>query len=113
MPFIKIKTNTAAAAAQKEQIKTQLGAAIPAIPGKSERWLMVGIEDSYPLWFQGSDAPAAIAEVSIYGKASETALNDLTGRITSILADVLAVSPDRVYVSYLCTPYWGWNGANF
>ena len=113
MPFINVKTNASVSKEQCEKIKSQLGQAITAIPGKSEGWLMVGIEPEYTLYFKGSDVPAAIAEVSIYGNASPAAMNDLTGQITGILTNQLGISGDRVYVSYMCTPNWGWNGNNF
>lgn len=112
MPFINVKTNVSAGA-KAEDIKARLGSAITAIPGKSEGWLMVGLEDEYKLWFKGSDAPAAIAEVSVFGSPSGSALNNLTSQITDILTSALGVPADRVYVSYMCTDSWGWNGNNF
>lgn len=113
MPFINVKTNCAIPAQKAEDIKSKLGIAITAIPGKSEGWLMVNIEDSCKLYFKGTDAPAAMVQVSVYGKASSNALNTLTSNITGIMLDDLGISTDRVYVSYMCTDDWGWNGANF
>jgi phenylpyruvate tautomerase PptA (4-oxalocrotonate tautomerase family) len=54
-----------------------------------------------------------MVEVSIYGKASDNALSVLTSNITGIMLDVLGISTDRVYVSYMTTDNWGWNGSNF
>lgn len=53
MPFINVKTNADVPADKAKAIKSALGLAITAIPGKSEGWLMVGIEDNYKLFFQG------------------------------------------------------------
>ena len=113
MPFINVKTNVEVSEEKSEQIKAKLGLAITAIPGKSEGWLMVGIEDNYKLYFKGTKAPAAMVEVSLYGKASSNALGSLSSNITGIMGDVLGISSDRVYVSYMSTPDWGWNGSNF
>jgi len=113
MPFINVKTNASVSADKAEVIKSQLGQAITAIPGKSEGWLMVGIEPEYKLWFKGSDEAAAMVEVSIYGSASDNALNTLTSHITGILTDQLGISSDRIYVKYAETDKWGWNGSNF
>ena len=113
MPFINVKTNVSASDEQKTSIKSALGRAITAIPGKSEGWLMVGIEADYDLWFKGEDAPAAMVEVSIYGSASSNALTTLTSHITGILTDQLKISSDRIYVKYSETDNWGWNGSNF
>ena len=58
MPFINVKTNIPVSENAQEALKTRLGQAIEAIPGKSEAWLMVGVEPECALWFQGTDAPA-------------------------------------------------------
>lgn len=113
MPFINVKTNCELTPASIDSIKTKLGQAITAIPGKSEGWLMVDIEDGHKLYFKGTDAPAAMVSVSIYGNASQNALNVLTSHITGILIEEAGISSDRIYVSYMCTNDWGWNGSNF
>ena len=113
MPFIKVNTNSEVSAAQAEIIKSKLGLAITAIPGKSEGWLMVSVSGGQQLWFRGTPEPAAIAEVSLYGSASGNALSTLTAHITGILTDTLGIASDRIYVSYMMTDQWGWNGANF
>ena len=113
MPFINVKTNAAVSADKKESIKTALGQAITAIPGKSESWLMVGIEPETALWFKGSDAPAAMVEVSVFGSASASAYSALTAKVTDVLNSDLGIAPDRIYVKYSETPNWGWNGSNF
>jgi phenylpyruvate tautomerase PptA (4-oxalocrotonate tautomerase family) len=113
MPFINVKTNTPVSQDKMQTIKSSLGQAITAIPGKSESWLMVGIEPDYALWFKGSDAPAAMVEVSVYGGASPSAYSNLTAQVTDILNNSLGISPDRIYVKYFETPNWGWNGSNF
>lgn len=58
MPFIEVKTteNLSAVAAE---LKSALGDAITAIPGKSESWLMVNLVGEQKMYFQGSDAPCA------------------------------------------------------
>ncbi|MCR5305934.1 MAG: hypothetical protein K6E36_05475 [Oscillospiraceae bacterium] len=113
MPFINVKTNVPVSAEQAEQVKSAFGSAITAIPGKSEGWLMVGIEGGSMLWFKGTDKPAAMTEVSLYGSASPNSLNQLTAKITEVLSGSLGIPSDRIYVSYHATPNWGWNGSNF
>lgn len=112
MPFINVKTNSAVSKEKEISIKTQLGQAITAIPGKSEDWLMVGIEPEYVLYFKGSDEPCAMVEVSILGTASSNALTTLTSNITGILTSNLGIASDRVYIKYTQHPEWGWNGIN-
>lgn len=113
MPFINVKTNVSVSKEKITEIKSKLGQSITAIPGKSEAWLMVGIEPEYCLFFKGTDEPAAMVEVSVYGSASSSALDNLTAKITDIVTSNLDISPSRIYVKYDLTPHWGWNGGNF
>ncbi|MDE5563692.1 MAG: hypothetical protein K2I93_00925 [Oscillospiraceae bacterium] len=113
MPFINVKTNIAVSPDKLTAVKAQLGNAITAIPGKSEHWLMVAVEPETALYFQGTDAPAAMVQVQIYGTTSGNACEALTGKICAILETELSIPADRVYVSYWQTPNWGWNNSNF
>lgn len=113
MPFINVKTNQKLNADKIESMKSKLGQAITAVPGKSEGWLMVGVQDDCTLYFKGNDAPAAMVQVSLYGSASSNALTTLTSHITGILQEEAGVPSERVYVSYMSTNEWGWNGVNF
>lgn len=112
MPFINVKTNAAVSKAQCDKIKAALGQAITALPGKSENWLMVGIEPEQVLYFQGSDAPAAMVQVQTYGTNAQ-GTGDLTARICALLNAELGLPQNRIYVSYFGTANWGWNGSNF
>lgn len=109
MPFIEVKTN------QKidKDIKSQLGKAITAIPGKSEAWLMVSLEGEKEMYFKGSDEPCAMFDVSIFGSASNEAYDDLTKRLCRLSEKYLSVSPDRTYVKYTEIDHWGYNNFNF
>jgi len=113
MPFINVMTNTSITSEKKNSIKSALGNAITAIPGKSESWLMVGINPDYTLFFKGDDAPAAMVEVSVFGSANQSAYNKLTAEICDILSGELGIAPARIYVKYSETSNWGWNGGNF
>lgn len=113
MPYINVKTNQKIDSATAETIKSQLGQAISIVPGKSESWLMVELEDERKLYFKGDgSAPLAIVTVEIYGSASSAAYSKLTGEISSILNSGLGISPSNCYVKYYETSNWGWNGSN-
>ena len=113
MPYINVKTNSPLVNAAKEEIKAELGQAITAIPGKSEGWLMVNIDNSGDMWFKGDGSPCAMFEVSIYGAASDSAYDELTKRLCAISQKYLSVSPDRTYVKYSEIDHWGYNNFNF
>ena len=113
MPFINSKVTVKMTEEKKEAIKSRLGEAVASTIGKSESWLMVGFEDSYDLYFQGNRSEeSAYIEVSIYGKASSSAFNALTGVICDIFESELSIPKNRIYVKYQEIPNWGWNGSN-
>lgn len=112
MPFVNVKTNVPVSWDYSADIKTALGRYITAIPGKTEDWLMVGIEGDYDLYFRGTKEPAAMVEVSIFGGAARDAKDIFTSHVTRLLTDTLGIPADRVYVKYTETGNWGWNGSN-
>lgn len=53
MPCIQVKTNVSTSREKADAIKAALGQAIGFLPGKSEDWLMVAIEDGCHMYFGG------------------------------------------------------------
>ncbi|WP_044974048.1 phenylpyruvate tautomerase MIF-related protein [Ruminococcus sp. HUN007] len=113
MPFINVKTNTPVSKDKETALKSALGKAISIIPGKSESWLMVEIEPERKLYFKGTDAPAAMVSVSVFGSADSASFSKLTDSICTILNSELGIDTARTYVKYEATRDWGWNGSNF
>ena len=113
MPLISTHTNIGVSREAEKNMKEKLGKAIQLIPGKSEAWLMLEFLEKTPMYFKGSDAPCALAEVKIFGRADKAAYEKLTGAITQCLSSELAIPADRIYVKYEEADYWGWNGSNF
>jgi hypothetical protein len=113
MPNIQIQTNLTITPEMANELKASLGKAIETIPGKSERWLMVVLEDNKTMYFQGSDAPCALASVELLGSASDATYDNMTEVMCKTLAEKLSVPADRIYVKYTEFSHWGWNGSNF
>ena len=107
-----MKTNRSITKGAAEKFKSDMGSAIEVFPGKSESWLMVGLEEE-TLYFKGSDEPAAIAEVSVYGSLNSAACNKMTELVTESVSNIFDISPSRIYVKYQPIDEWGWNGSNF
>ena len=114
MPCIQLNVSSKLTDANKTNIKSRLGKAIELLPGKSENWLMVTMQDEVSIYFKGNnDKPAAYVAVGVYGREDGRAFNALTGQICAILGDELGIPADRIYVQYSATQHWGWNGGNF
>ena len=114
MPFIDSKISVKATDEQKKELKERLGQAIAIIPGKSESWLMVNLEDDCKMYFRGDDSqPVAFICVNIYGSDNPSAFGKMTAELTKIYGDLFGVAPDHMYVKYAASMEWGWNGSNF
>ena len=113
MPFIDSKVTVKLSEEEKEFIKDRLGKKIDLF-GKTENWLMVGFEDQYDLYFAVKKMErAAYVSVRLYGKASDEACNAFTAAICDVFEEMLGIPASAVYVSYLTTDQWGWNGGIF
>ncbi len=114
MPYINLKTTKSLSKENCQNLKAAFGKAIECFPGKSEAYLMVGIEDNVKLWFRGDDSSdSAILDVELLGAVNSQASAKMTAEICNILSEELGISPDRVYVKYTGYSDWGWNGTNF
>ena len=113
MPFIDSKITVPVTSELKEEIKSELGKLITTL-GKTETYLMVGIEDAYDLWLGGKKLDkGAYVSVSLYGNAPEESYDKLTGQICDLFEEKLGIPGNAVYVTYHPVNDWGWNGSNF
>ena len=114
MPYINVKLTERLDGAKKTELKAALGKAIEAIPGKTEAYLMVCIEDGQDMWFAGDNSkPLAFIDVRILGKAKGEDFSRMTGVLCDIMDKICNVAPSGVYVTYAEVENWGWNGRNF
>ena len=113
MPYIELNTNIEISKELKNEVKSKLGNLIKELPGKSENWLMVNINDKTSLYFKGSDKGAIMIKVLIYGDSySSQVLDNFTSLLTSYLQKELDIDGSRIYISYFFTKNWGLNGSN-
>ncbi len=114
MPYIELKTTKNISEEKGTALKAAFGKAIECFPGKSEGWLMVGIEDNIRMWFRGDDSEdSALVDVCLLGDVNEAGGEKMTAALCDILENELGIPSDRVYVKYSGYKNWGWNGSNF
>ena len=114
MPYIEAKFSCKLDENKISDLKTAFGKAIELIPGKSENWLMVNIEDGKNIFFKGNrDEESAFISVSIFGSASNSAYSDLTAELCKVVLEITGVPASRTYITYSEFDKWGWNGSNF
>lgn len=114
MPYINVKTNAKIDDETKKHIKNRFSDSISIIPGKSDRYLMIAVEDGIDMAFhRDTDAKMAMVAVKIFGGANKSAYQDLTKAICNILRDEIGVEGDCCYVTFEELQYWGYNGFMF
>ena len=114
MPYLRTRVNTPVNEEKTASLRRLFGEAISILPGKTERWLMVDIEENASLSLAGDGSrPLAMLEVELFGKSTPEAYQALTARLTEICEEVLGVAPDGVYVKYAEVEHWGFAGSNF
>lgn len=113
MPFIGMKTNLEVSKEKEISIKQKFGKAIELVPGKSEGWLMVSLEQNCILYFKGqTEQGIAFVEIKLFGSSNSEVYNKLTAAVTKIIHEELDIAPNQIYVKYEEVKYWGWNGGN-
>ena len=111
MPFIIARVNVPVSREQEQEIKSYLGRAIELVPGKSEQYLLLGIEENYHFWLRGDDSqPAAYIEASIFGNESHCGYESFTREITKVFHEVLSIPPENIYLKYDDIRVWGVGG---
>ncbi len=114
MPYIHARINRTLTEEETASLRAEFGTAISLLPGKTERWLMVDIDDGAKLSLAGrADMPLAMLEVELFGASTESAYAALTKRLTEIMREKIGIAPEGVYVKYAEVKTWGFAGENF
>ncbi len=111
MPYIRIETNVNLDKNEEAVLEMELAKSICLLEGKDERWLMTHIHSRQTMRFQGIGDPCVMAIVLVYGKGNS--YSSFVSVLTDILAKVLNVQRQRVYISCFETEQWAWNGQLF
>ena len=115
MPCIQIKTSVKVTEEAANTIKKELGQAITCLPGKTEDWLMVTLEDECRMLFRGETGkPIAFVDVKVFGNRIDSAGSEkMTEQVCRLFQETLGVDPKDLYIRYIASSDWGWNGSNF
>lgn len=112
MPFIEVKTNAVFSKETTDELMKELSSSLKVI-GKSEAYVMCAVNDGMKMSFQGSsEAPTAIVEVKLLGKATKDGYAKATENICKIMQSK-GISGERCYVKYDEVEHWGLNSFMF
>lgn len=111
MPLIQSFISTSLSNNVKEELKSKFGEIIPTIPGKTEQWLMVKIQDQQSLYFRGTKDNCALIDVKLLRKADLEHKKKLVESLTNIVSELCSIPKDRIYITIIELNDWGWNGS--
>jgi len=112
MPYLKVTTNKKID--NKEELLGILSKEVANALGKPEFYVMVSLEDSVHIHFQGSSDLAAFVELRSIGLL-ESQTKDLSKELCQLLEQQFSIPKDRVYINFLDirNTMWGWKGDTF
>lgn len=114
MPYFEVQTSGRLPEAERPALRRELARIIELVPGKSERWVMVHIEDGADMSFAGdAGQPAAMVLLKTFGELDKDLYDLLTRELCASLPQLLKVPAERLYIVYEPICHWGWNGENF
>ncbi|MCI9350181.1 MAG: hypothetical protein HFF83_13340 [Oscillibacter sp.] len=115
MPCIKCSVNQLLTNENKQRLRDGFIDAIQLIPGKTADSVMVILEEGKDLYFhQSAELKIAFIEVNMLLRSDPTEyFSPMSKKICELLSKELGISGANVYIRYLATPDWGWNGRNF
>lgn len=111
MPYIAVSTSKALSDAQKDALKTAIGARIGVIPGKVEAALMVDISDNHTMYFAGEKRELAFVDVRCYGSTEFENKKAFTEAAFEAVQQSTGLPEDGIYLTYSEFANWGTRGS--
>lgn len=111
MPYISVNVTGTLSDAQKDAIKSGLGAKIGLIPNKKESVLMVDLSENHTMYFAGEKRSLAFVDVRCYKSAAFEDKKAFTEAVFQLLQEVIGLTADDIYLSYGEYDTWGTKGS--
>ena len=109
MPYISFKTNHKLTLRQENTIKSKSGELISLIPGKTEKALMIHMEDDQIMYFKGEETPCMMIEINLYKSAEFNDKKKLTEAMIQMIHETTNIEADNIYVIFHEFDHWGLN----
>jgi phenylpyruvate tautomerase PptA (4-oxalocrotonate tautomerase family) len=111
MPLINLNVSAKLSAEDKDTIVKELGQLIGLMPGKSEKYLMVGINDEFTYYLAGKKLErAAFMDLRCLGREKEADQEKFVVKAQEALSRMLDIPIGNIYTNILEMPHWGARG---
>ncbi len=114
MPLLSITSNRKTDDELTDGLLKKASAAVAAMLGKPERYVMVIINHNPQMLFAGEDAPLAYLELKSIGLPSDRT-KELSRTLCDLVSEQMQIPADRIYIEFSDAQrqLWGWNGSTF
>lgn len=110
MPYIHISLTRELSQDQKEAIKSAAGQLIEILPSKTEKGLMIRIDDGQQMFFRGAATDCAYVNVGLYMMSAGEKKGEFARAFSNALADIAGIDPLEVYLNFSEHANWYSNG---
>ena len=114
MPLIRIETQPGLSKDLAKRIEEAAAEIVSAETGKPVKYIMVTFAQGL-MFMSGEHGEATLVQVSSIGGLNREVNGRIAEGLTDLLADLLDISPERVYITFTDVPgeNWAWNGRTF
>jgi hypothetical protein len=110
MPFIRFSTNKKLSTAQNMALKQESGQLIELLPEKTERALMLHIEDDQVMYYQGNDDETMYIDMRLFGHASRKDKEKFAKSLMESVEKITGIPSDHQYLTISEYDQWGMQG---
>jgi phenylpyruvate tautomerase PptA (4-oxalocrotonate tautomerase family) len=110
MPYISFKTTRVLTLQQELDLKRTAGELITLLPGKSEDYLMIHIEDNQLMYFGGKDVETMMITCKVYGHPSIDSKQEFVRKLIKEAERITGVPSKNIYLTISDYDHWGMNG---
>ena len=111
MPLINLQVSKKLSTQDENDISKELGKLISLMPGRSEKYLMIGIKDGYTHYLAGERLElAAFMDLRLLGKESTEGQELFVTAAQKAIGELLNIPVEHIYTNILEMPHWGARG---
>ncbi len=111
MPYINIRTVPAFESKDIHQIAKDITESLSSILSKPVDTIMMDIQHADALFMGGVELNnGAFVEISVFGKASQSAKEEANNFLCKYLEEKLNISAKHIYITYFDKSEWGYKG---
>ncbi len=106
MPYVHLNISKPLAAPVKKELAAALGTLISILPTKSERGLMIRIDDDCGMYFRGAEADCAYVDIRLYMTSAFDKKGEFARAFLEAIHRIAGIETDSIYMSFL--EYGNW-----